>query len=59
MTDLQLSYVRSILKVVGAVLVAKGALAETDITSLQAIAEQLIGAGITAYALYKSHKVHA
>lgn len=59
MTDLQLSYLRSAMKIVGGALVAHGTISEVDVATLSTIAEQLVGAGLAAYAMWQSHRVHA
>ena len=58
MTDLQLSYLRSIAKFVGGVLVAHGALTASDVSLLMPALEGLVGAVMTAYGVYESHKAH-
>lgn len=59
MTELQQSYVRSLAKFVGGLLVAKGVIDGVDVVTLSAMLETLIGAGVTLYGLWKSHQKHA
>jgi hypothetical protein len=59
LSDLQLSYLRSIAKFVGGVLVAHGMLSGGDLTALMPAVEDLVGAAITIWGVYQSHKVHA
>jgi hypothetical protein len=59
MTDLQLSYLRSIAKFVGGVLVTHGVLTAPDLTALMPAVEDLVGAALTIWGVYESHKAHA